>query len=122
MSVFVAQRFAFTGVISGVAVLIAGAGIVVNVLTNPMFGADAVVVAVTAAVVVDVAAAEAAALLAVVAARSAAMLAVLVAPIDAPFAVAVVAVAATAVAVAAAVGPHWRWLWRWWRSLRLLCA
>ena len=121
VSVFPARGFPFTGVLSSVAVLVAGVWIVVHVLADSLFVADAIIVSrchsshrcgrcrhrcfcPPSAV----------------AAGSAAVVAVLVAPAEAPSAA--IAVAAVTVLAAAAAGFHWRWLWRWWRSLRLLCA
>ena len=113
--------FAFTGVLSAVSVLVADVGIVVHVLTDSLFSADAIVVAVSSCRSWDAAVTDAIVLPAAVAAKFAAVVVVLVAPAEAPSAAAAIAVAAVASLVAAA-GPHWRWFWWWWWSLRLLRA
>ena len=90
--------------------------IIVHVLADYLFGADAIVVAVPAVIAVDTAAAVAILIPTAVAVRSTAVVTVLVAPAETPSAVAAVAVAVVVVLVAAAAGPHWRWLWWWlWR-------
>ena len=90
--------------------LLAYLGIVVHVLTNSLFGADAIVAAVAAAVALDSAIAEAIIISAAVTERSTAVVAVLVAPPEAPSAVTAVAANVVAVLVTTASGPHWRWL------------